>query len=210
MTQFELIWSHTRAHRENHVLMIICVTAAINHNHQAENITSNLSSSFVTMTDIKLPQQCLPSGYQLFPLFLIHYHWRSTENISLSSFRHLVPVGRLRFLPVHLTCFCYASVRPRLLGCTCICGCGCAYCWEGRWAEGFYSRHTVARFFSAWQGRQSERRDDGSEVRGSARPADAHLRLTLEFWGWSLSEIFRGHKEERDKTCLSCHYADKC
>lgn len=92
---------------------------------------------------------------------------------------------------------------------TCRCSCGCACSWQKGWAEGFCSRHTVDSFFSAWQGRQTKRRDDGRVMRGSARPADAHLRMTLEFWGWRLSEIFRGHKEEVDRTCLSSHHADK-
>lgn len=35
-------------------------------------------------------------------------------------------------------------------------------------------------FCSAWQGSQTEREDDGRVVRGSARAADAHLRMTLE------------------------------
>lgn len=35
-------------------------------------------------------------------------------------------------------------------------------------------------FLSAWQGRQTERRDDGSAVCGSARAAEAHLRMTLK------------------------------
>lgn len=91
----------------------------------------NQSSSVVTMTNTKLLKACFLPGYQPVPLFLIHYHWRSAQNISLSRFKNLVPVGRLRFSPVHLTCFC-----QRLCMWECVsmhaynCGCGCAYCWE--------------------------------------------------------------------------------
>ncbi len=68
---------------------------------------------------MKLLHWCFLSEYQPFPLFLIHYHWRSTQNISLSRLRHLVPVWWLRFSPVHLACFCQqmcvlrASVHAR-------------------------------------------------------------------------------------------------
>lgn len=161
-------------------------------------MSSKLSPSFLTMTNAKLLQQCFLPGYQPFPLFFNHYRWRSTQNISLSGFRHLVPVGRLRFSPVHLTCFCQqvcVCERECVHACLCI--------------DVLVDVHTIGEegelrafaadilfwccFFSAWQGRRTERRDDVRAVRGSARATDAHLRMTLEVWGWRLSEIFRGH-----------------
>lgn len=60
--------------------------------------------------------------------------------------------------------------------------------------------------FSAWQDKQTERRDDGRAAPGSARAADAHLKMTLEVWEWKLNETYRGHAENLS---LICHHADK-
>lgn len=169
----------------------------------------------MAMTNIKLLHQCFIPGYQLFPLFLIHYHWRSTQDTSLSRFRHLVPVGRLRFSPVHLACLCQRVCIAYVWECVCVCvhACLCIDVAVGVHTIGNEGEQRASAthrlvFLSAWQGRQTERRDDGSAVRGSARAAEAHLRMTLKVQRWRLSEIFRGHEKEGDKTCLSCHFAD--